>query len=72
MTTTRSVSPDAHQSEDRPLVPVVLATIPPDLGAVQVAVHHRAWGVEVDVRPAAGGTWTPLQLVGGSVETRSA
>lgn len=73
----RSVSPDAHHREDRPLVPVVLATIPADLGQllrgdVQIAVHHRAWGVEVDVRPAAGGTWTPLQMAGGLVETRSA
>lgn len=72
---TVSVSPETSASQDRPVVPVVLATIPADLGQllrgdVQIAVHHRAWGVEVDVRPATGGTWTPLQMAGGLVVTR--
>lgn len=54
--------------------PPVIATVPADIAAqgVDVCVRHESWGVEVDVRPAGSrGTWTPLSMMGGSVEVRS-
>ena len=53
-------------------VPPVIVRPPTDRGPVEIAVHHREWGVEVDCRPAGTAmTWTPIQMVGGSFEVRS-
>jgi hypothetical protein len=54
-------------------VPVVIVRPPDNLGPIELAVHHREWGVEVDVRTAGTShSWTPLEMVGGTFETRSA
>lgn len=53
------------------LVPPVIVRPPTDHGPIEVCVHHYPWGVEVDARPAGGnGTWTPVQMAGGSFEVR--
>ena len=53
--------------------PPVIVRIPESLGHVEVCVRHEEYGVEVDVRPAfSGRTWTPVGILGGSFEVRSA
>ena len=52
-------------------VHAVIVRAPHDLGPVEVSVRLEEWGVEVDVRPAGThGTWTPLQMMGGTFEVR--
>ena len=52
--------------------PPVIITPGPDMPSVaEFCVRHEDWGVEVDARPAGSyGTWTPIQLLGGSFEVR--
>lgn len=54
-------------------VPVVIVRPPHDLGPVEVCVRHEPWGeVAVDVRPAGTAmVWRPIELVGGTFETRA-
>jgi hypothetical protein len=66
--------PDAIRPREHAKPPPVIATVPAALAAdgVEVCVRHEEWGVEVDVRPAGGrGTWTPIEMMGGSFEVRS-
>lgn len=55
------------------VAPPVIVRPPSHFGDVEVCVHHREWGVEVDIRPAgSNSTWTPLEMMGGTFEVRSA
>ena len=60
------------RTEDTPVAPAVVVQIPGDLACrpVQIAVHHREWGVEVDYREKPDHAWVPLHFVGGSFEVR--
>lgn len=61
-----------HPDIDGPLAPPVIVRIPADLcdRDVEVLVRHEHGGVLVDVRADTHSSWTPICMVGGSLEVR--
>jgi hypothetical protein len=53
------------------LAPPVIATIPGNLGDVDVCVRHEPWGAEVDIRTShTSGRWSPISMLGGAFVVR--
>lgn len=53
-------------------VPDVIVSVPAKLGAIDVLVQHRDWGIEVSLRPMGTGVaWVPAAHLGAQVEVRS-